>query len=88
MNQCGRDVERTAGTGSAGADESSALRTENRPKHRSGHYERQLLIRSGEVTLRMPKLKGAPLETAIIERYRRRGNSVEETLIEMYLSGV
>lgn len=31
----------------------------------------------------MPKLKGLPFETAIIERYR----SVEEALIEMYLAG-
>ena len=36
----------------------------------------------------MPKLKGIPFETAIIERYRRRESSVEEALIEMYLAGV
>ena len=29
-----------------------------------------------------------PFETAIIERYRRREASVEESLIEMYLAGV
>ena len=28
------------------------------------------------------------IETAIIERYRRRESSVEEALIEMYLAGV
>lgn len=55
---------------------------------RSGHYERELLTSSGEVTLKMPKLKGVTFETAIIERYRRRGSSVEEALIEMYLAGV
>ena len=36
----------------------------------------------------MPKLKGVPFETAIIERYRRRECSVEEALIDMYLAGV
>lgn len=36
----------------------------------------------------MPKLKGIPFETAIIERYRRRECSVEEAPIEMYLAGV
>ncbi len=36
----------------------------------------------------MPRLKGVAFETAIIERYRRRGSSVEEALIEMYLTGV
>ena len=38
--------------------------------------------------LNVPKLKGIPFETAIIERYRRRESSVEEALIEMYLAGV
>ena len=33
----------------------------------------------------MPKSKGIPCETAIVERYRRREFSVEEDLIEMYL---
>ena len=36
----------------------------------------------------MPKLKGIPFETAIIERYKHRESSVEEALIEMYLAGV
>jgi transposase-like protein len=40
------------------------------------------------VTLKVPKLKGARFETAIIERYRRRESSVEEALVEMYLAGV
>jgi putative transposase len=33
-------------------------------------------------------LRKLPFETAIIERYRRREASVEESLIEMYLAGV
>ena len=36
----------------------------------------------------MPKLKGAVFESAVIERYRRREQSVEESLIDMYLAGV
>ncbi|MBB4232983.1 transposase-like protein [Rhizobium mongolense] len=38
--------------------------------------------------LKVPKLRRQTFETAIIERYRRRESSVEETLIEMYLAGV
>ena len=49
---------------------------------------RNLQTTSGNVTLKVPKLKGIPFETAIIERYRRRESSVEEALIEMYLAGV
>jgi transposase-like protein len=63
-------------------------RTEERRDYRSGHYERQLQTKAGEVTLKVPKLRRQTLETAIIDRYRRREASVEEALIEMYLAGV
>ena len=55
---------------------------------RAGHYERSLQTKAGEVTLKVPKLRKLPFETAIIERYRRRETSVEEALIEMYHAGV
>ncbi len=55
---------------------------------RAGHYKRKLQTRSGEVELRVPKLRTLPFETSIIERYRRRESSVGEALVEMYLAGV
>ena len=63
-------------------------RTGERQGYRSGHYSRNLTTTSGEIEVKMPKLKGVTFETAIIERYRRRESSVEEALIEMYLAGV
>ena len=63
-------------------------RAAGREAYRAGHYDRSLATTSGEVTLRMPKLKGMRFTTAIIERYRRRETSVEEAMIEMYLAGV
>ena len=63
-------------------------RSGDRKGYRSGHYDRNFTTTSGDVTLHVPKLKGIPFETAIIERYRRRECSVEEALIEMYLAGV
>jgi transposase-like protein len=63
-------------------------RTEARKDTRAGSYERHLQTKAGEVTLRVPKLRTLPFETAIIERYRRRESSVEEALVEMYLAGV
>lgn len=63
-------------------------RTEKRLDTRAGHYNRKLATKAGEVTLRVPKLRSLPFETAIIERYKRREESVEEALIEMYLAGV
>ena len=63
-------------------------RTESRANSRAGHYSRKLHTTSGEMQLKVPKLRGARFETAIIERYRRRESSVEEALVEMYLAGV
>ena len=68
-----------------------AKRYEHSPERvdsRAGHYERQLHTKAGEVTLKVPKLRKLPFESAIIERYRRREISVEEALVEMYLAGV
>ena len=63
-------------------------RSPDRQDTRAGYYNRKLLTTSGEVELKMPKLRSLPFETAIIERYKRRESSVEEALIEMYLAGV
>jgi transposase-like protein len=63
-------------------------RSPDRTDYRAGSYDRKLHTRAGEVTLKMPKLRRQPFETAIIERYRRRESSIEESLIEMYLAGV
>lgn len=63
-------------------------RSPERADSRAGHYERKLETKAGEVTLRVPKLRRLPFETAIIERYKRRESSVEEALVEMYLAGV
>lgn len=68
-----------------------ATRYERNPKRRdtrAGHYTRKLHTKAGEVELKVPKLRTLPFETAIIERYKRRESSVEESLIEMYLAGV
>jgi len=62
--------------------------TEARKDTRAGSYQRHLQTKAGEVTLKVPKLRNLPFETAIIERYRRRESSVEEALVEMYLAGV
>ena len=63
-------------------------RTGERRAYRAGHYERKLTAKAGRLELKVPKLKGAVFESAVIERYRRREESVEEALIDMYLAGV
>ena len=63
-------------------------RSPDRQDTRAGHYRRGLQTKAGEVSLKMPKLRKVPFETAIIDRYRRKESSVEEALVEMYLAGV
>ena len=63
-------------------------RTDERAAYRAGHYERGFITTSGQVALKMPKLKGMRFATAVVERYKRRETSVEEAIIEMYLAGV
>ena len=63
-------------------------RSPDRVDSRSGHYQRKLKTKAGEVKLKVPKLRKLPFESAIIERYRRRESSVEESLVEMYLAGI
>ena len=63
-------------------------RSPDRQDDRSGHYNRKLHTKAGEVEPRVPKLRKQTFETAIIERYKRRETSVEEAMIEMYLAGV
>ena len=55
-------------------------RSEARQGYRSGHYGRNLTTTSGDVTLHVPRFKGVPFETAIIERYRRRESNVSSKL--------
>ena len=62
--------------------------SEVRKDQRAGSYQRKLQTQAGQVNLKVPKLRQATFETAIIERYKRRESSVEEALMQMYLAGV
>jgi putative transposase len=75
------EADRVAGAG-------KYERSPDRQDTRAGSYRRRLQTKAGEVELKVPRLRKLPLETAIIERYKRRESSVEEALIEMYLAGV
>ena len=53
-------------------------RTDERVDTRAGHYHRKLVTKAGTVDIKVPKLRKLPFETGIIERYKRREESVEE----------
>ena len=63
-------------------------RSPDRTDFRAGHYPRKLQTTPGEVELQVPKLRKLTFESQIIDRYRRKEASVEESMIEMYLAGV
>ena len=46
----------------------------------SGHYDRSLTAKAGRLGLKVPKLKGEVFESAVIERHRRREESVDPPL--------
>lgn len=48
--------------------------------HRAGHYDRSLTAKAGRLGLKVPKLKGEVFESAVIERHRRREESVDPPL--------
>ena len=47
-------------------------RSEGRVDTRAGSYDRKLLTKAGEVTLKVPKLRTLTFETSIIQRYQKR----------------
>lgn len=77
----------------AGAGETAGAarcgRSGSRRAYRSGHYERGLTLKAGKMAVGVPKPRGGAVSgSAVIERYRRREEPVEEALIDMYLAGV
>ena len=62
-------------------------RSGGRKAYRAGHYERKLTAKAGRLELKVPKPKDAVFESAVIERYRRREQSVEKSSTDMCLAG-
>ena len=54
-------------------------RTDERAAYRAEHYERGFTTTSGQVTLKMPKLKDMRFATAVIERRKTRRTRVVGT---------
>lgn len=55
-------------------------RTGERKAYGGGHYDRSLTAKAGRLGLKVPKLKGEVFESAVIERHRRREESVDQPL--------
>jgi putative transposase len=63
--------------------------TPARKGERNGHYTRNLLTPAGKIErLEVPRDREGEFVTEVFERYKRMTGSVEEAILEMYLSGV
>jgi putative transposase len=63
-------------------------RTELRRGYRNGYRERSLLTRLGSATLRVPRDRAGAYQTALLERYQRREESVTALIRDSFLAGV
>lgn len=70
------------------AHASTYERTDGRKAYHAGHYKRDFTVKAGTLRLQVPKLKGELFRSMVVSRYRRREESVDEALIDMYLAGV
>ena len=52
-----------------------------------GHYGRRVTAKAGGLSLKIPKPRGKASRSQLVERYRRREESVGEALMEMYPAG-
>jgi putative transposase len=63
--------------------------TSKRKGERNGHYRRNLVTGAGKIErLEVPRDREGEFVTEVFERYKRLTGSVEEAILEMYLSGV
>jgi putative transposase len=54
-----------------------------------GYYQRNLLTPVGKIErLEVPRDREGEFVTELFERYKRMTGDVEETVVEMYLSGI
>ena len=63
--------------------------TPTRKGERNGYYRRNLLTPAGKIErLEVPRDREGEFVTEVFERYKRMTGSIEEAILEMYLSGV
>jgi transposase-like protein len=67
---------------------SKSERSDGRVGYRSGHYNRTLITRVGNLELRVPQDRDGRFSTELFERYQRSEQSLVATLAEMYVQGV
>ena len=63
-------------------------RTENRTTHRNGHRSKTVSTTSGDVELKIPKLRSGSFFPSLLERRRRIDKALHAVIMEAYVHGV
>jgi len=63
-------------------------RNSERQDYRNGYYERDLTLRIGRVTLRVPRTRNGGFDTLAFEKYQRSERALLLSMLEMFVNGV
>lgn len=63
-------------------------RTSERQDYRNGYYERDLIMKLGRITLRVPRTRGGDFSTTVFEKYARCEQALVLSMLEMVVNGV
>src|SRR5699024_4883517 len=69
---------------SAGSHE----RSDERHDYRNGFYTRELLMKVGRITLRVPRTRNGDFHTEVFERYQRSEKSFLLAIMDMFFKGI
>lgn len=67
---------------------SSHERSEDRMDYRNGYYERELIMASGKIRLRVPRTRSGEFSTDLFEKYSRCDQALLISMLEMVINGV
>jgi len=67
---------------------SSHERTSNRKDYRNGYYERELLMPSGNISLKVPRTRSGEFSSEVFEKYQRQDKALLISMLEMVVNGV
>lgn len=62
-------------------------RAAERQDYRNGYWKRWITLKDGRLEIRMPRIRGAAYESAIIPRYKQRVKEVDAALMKIFLYG-
>lgn len=67
---------------------SSYERNDQRQDYRNGYYERDYVIKSGKITLKVPRTRSGEFSSDIFQKYERMDQSLVLSMVEMVINGV